>query len=186
MDTLPRRTVGVIGRPRTAVDGGLHRQTMPSVSLPGRQVSSWSMHFARYISACETGGFVRDRRFRRAPSMAYCATNYDLTPTAWPRRLYLEMVVSRCWTSAALPQFDSARVKKRRPTPCAVASASLSVRRAGTSRPYDEQHVAFGVARVAEPQPHPLPPVAFTSASRAQHAVVPLGAGPPQHALVSR
>jgi len=33
------------------------------------------------------------------------------------------------------------------------------------------------------PQPHPAPPADFTSASRAQQASVPVGAGPPQHVL---
>jgi hypothetical protein len=47
------------------------------------------------------------------------------------------------------------------------------------------QHPVFATAGAAgigaEPQPHPAPPVDFTSASRAQHAFVPAGAGPPQH-----
>ena len=44
--------------------------------------------------------------------------------------------------------------------------------------------VATGAAGAgAEPQPHPAPPVDFTSASLAQHASVPVGAGPPQHVL---
>ena len=45
------------------------------------------------------------------------------------------------------------------------------------------QHpVFFGAGAAAvEPQPQPVPPVDFTSASRAQQAVAPAGAGPPQH-----
>jgi hypothetical protein len=47
------------------------------------------------------------------------------------------------------------------------------------------QHPAFLVlgATGADPQPHPVPPVDFTSASRAQQASAPIGAGPPQHVL---
>ena len=48
-----------------------------------------------------------------------------------------------------------------------------------------QQHPVFfaaGAAGTEEPHPHPAPPVDFTSASRAQHASVPPGAGPPQHA----
>jgi hypothetical protein len=41
--------------------------------------------------------------------------------------------------------------------------------------------VADAAAAGAEPQPHPAPPVDFTSASRAQQAFAPVGAGPPQH-----
>ena len=41
----------------------------------------------------------------------------------------------------------------------------------------------FGVAAGAELHPHPVPPVAFTSASRAQQALAPSGAGPPQQPL---
>jgi len=47
------------------------------------------------------------------------------------------------------------------------------------------QHaVAFGPASAKDDlQPHPGPPVDRISASRAQHASVPAGAAPPQHAL---
>jgi hypothetical protein len=39
--------------------------------------------------------------------------------------------------------------------------------------------LAAGVA-AADPHPQPVPPVDFTSASSAQQALVPDGAGPPQ------
>ena len=44
------------------------------------------------------------------------------------------------------------------------------------------QHTDFLGAAVAaaDPHPHPVPPVDFTSASSAQQALVPDGAGPPQ------
>jgi hypothetical protein len=47
------------------------------------------------------------------------------------------------------------------------------------------QHPDFFAAGDADAQPHPDPPVPFASASRAQHASVPAGAGPPQHALAA-
>ena len=47
---------------------------------------------------------------------------------------------------------------------------------------YPQQPVFFATgAAGVDPQPHPEPPVAFTSASRAQQASVPVGAEPPQH-----
>jgi hypothetical protein len=47
---------------------------------------------------------------------------------------------------------------------------------------YPQQPAFFATgAAGADPHPHPEPPVAFTSASRAQQASVPVGAGPPQH-----
>jgi hypothetical protein len=49
---------------------------------------------------------------------------------------------------------------------------------------YPQHDVSFAAAVAgsgAEQQPHPAPPVDFTSASRAQQASVPVGAGPPQH-----
>ena len=47
---------------------------------------------------------------------------------------------------------------------------------------YRQHPVFFGAgAGAADPHPHPAPPVDFTSASRAQQASVPVGAGPPQH-----
>jgi hypothetical protein len=60
----------------------------------------------------------------------------------------------------------------------------LSLSRGATSSAGYPQHpVFFGTgAAVADAQPHPAPPVDFTSASRAQQASVPLGAGPPQQA----
>jgi hypothetical protein len=44
------------------------------------------------------------------------------------------------------------------------------------------QHTDFLAAEVAagDPHPHPVPPWDFTSASSAQQALVPDGAGPPQ------
>jgi hypothetical protein len=45
------------------------------------------------------------------------------------------------------------------------------------------QHDAFGAAPrdgVALRHPHPVPPLDFTAASSAQHALAPAGAGPPQ------
>jgi hypothetical protein len=61
---------------------------------------------------------------------------------------------------------------------------SASCRADGSSHP---QHPFFrataAVGADAEPQPHPAPPPDFTSASRAQHASAPVGAGPPQQAL---
>ena len=45
------------------------------------------------------------------------------------------------------------------------------------------QHPVFAAGPAgADPQPHPVPRADFTSASRAQHAPEPAGAGPPQHA----
>jgi hypothetical protein len=49
---------------------------------------------------------------------------------------------------------------------------------------YPQHDVSFAAdvaGSGAEQQPHPAPPVDFTSASRAQQASVPVGAGPPQH-----
>jgi len=49
------------------------------------------------------------------------------------------------------------------------------------ARDYEQQPlVAAAGAVAADPHPHPVPPPDFTSASRAQHAFVPAGAGPPQ------
>jgi hypothetical protein len=45
--------------------------------------------------------------------------------------------------------------------------------------PQHTDFVAAGVA-AADPHPHPVPPADFTSASSAQQALVPDGAGPPQ------
>ena len=45
------------------------------------------------------------------------------------------------------------------------------------------QHTDFlGGVAAADPHPHPVPPADFISASSAQQALVPAGAGPPQHA----
>ena len=33
---------------------------------------------------------------------------------------------------------------------------------------------------VCDEHPHPVPPLDFTEASRAQHAITPIGGGPPQ------
>jgi hypothetical protein len=55
--------------------------------------------------------------------------------------------------------------------------------------PYDQaacgdyaQHfvVVRGASDVCEEHPHPVPPLDFTAASLAQHALTPAGAGPPQ------
>lgn len=47
---------------------------------------------------------------------------------------------------------------------------------------YPQQEVFFRVGAVATVEhPHPLPPLDLTAASCAQQAVVPAGAGPPQH-----
>ena len=55
---------------------------------------------------------------------------------------------------------------------------------ATASNGYPQHPVFFAAgAAGAELQPHPAPPVDFTSASRAQQAFVPVGAGPPQHVL---
>jgi hypothetical protein len=43
--------------------------------------------------------------------------------------------------------------------------------------------VLLAGAAGVDPQPHPAPPADFTSASRTQHASVPVGAVPPQHAV---
>ena len=49
---------------------------------------------------------------------------------------------------------------------------------------YAQHPVFFGAGTAGvDPQPHSAPPVDFTSASRTQQASVPVGAGPPQHAL---
>lgn len=53
----------------------------------------------------------------------------------------------------------------------------------GRTYPQHPVFFATGAAAGAEPQPHPEPPVDFTSASRAQHASGPVGAGPPQQVL---
>ena len=45
------------------------------------------------------------------------------------------------------------------------------------------QHALFALD--PETHPQPLAPAALASASRTQHAFVVLGAGPPQHELVS-
>jgi hypothetical protein len=47
------------------------------------------------------------------------------------------------------------------------------------NHPQHLDFVAAGAA-AAEPQPHPVPPVDFTSASSVQQPLVPDGAGPPQ------
>ena len=51
------------------------------------------------------------------------------------------------------------------------------------TQPQQPERAGFGVVAGAELQPHPVPPVAFTSASRAQQAPAPSGAGPPQQPL---
>lgn len=47
---------------------------------------------------------------------------------------------------------------------------------------YPQQAVVFSLGAAGPGEhPHPLPPLDLTSASRAQQAVVPAAAGPPQH-----
>ena len=57
------------------------------------------------------------------------------------------------------------------------------LRRACCLNTYAQHPVFFAGVAGADPHPHPEPPADFTSASRAQQAFVPLGAGPPQHAF---
>jgi hypothetical protein len=49
--------------------------------------------------------------------------------------------------------------------------------------PHPQHAVFFAGTAGVDPQPHPAPPADFASASRAQQAFVPCGAGPPQHAF---
>ena len=66
-----------------------------------------------------------------------------------------------------------------------VVNAGSRLRVASTqSHLQQADWLATGVG-VTDPQPHPVAPADFTSASSAQQAVVPAGAGPPQQACGS-
>jgi hypothetical protein len=62
-------------------------------------------------------------------------------------------------------------------TPGAIRSPSDDHKK--RSHPQHADFLAAGAA-VADPHPHPVPPSDFSSASSAQQAPVPDGAGPPQ------
>jgi hypothetical protein len=58
----------------------------------------------------------------------------------------------------------------------------VEIRQAGVANGDYAQHLAVvrGLSDVCEEHPHPVPPLDFTAASSAQHALTPAGAGPPQ------
>ena len=123
--------------------------------------------------------FAHLRRLRRYRSASlYIAVNPRHRSLLGEHRLP-ESVVER------LAQHGGpVRVYKRSAEPLHSVSLSARVPRRqpfrGRSHPQQTDFLGAGVA-AADAHPHPVPPVDFTSASSAQQALVPDGAGPPQH-----